>query len=128
VPTFLPLILQKQAKPIMSALFSSNTTAATNTQGDTSKDVALVSPPDDSISDIKFSPLADYIAVASWDKKVRIYEINSQGQSEGKAAFDLEGPVFNCAWSSVSSPAMKSPCLETNLIPGWKESCRSWSR
>ncbi|OCK93999.1 WD40 repeat-like protein [Cenococcum geophilum 1.58] len=86
----------------MSTLFgggSTTNTASSSTQGDTSKDVDIKQPPEDSISDLAFSPQADYLAVASWDKKVRIYEINSSGQSEGKALFEMGGPVLSCAWS-----------------------------
>ncbi|KAJ5343810.1 hypothetical protein N7541_008514 [Penicillium brevicompactum] len=77
--------------------------AATNTTGDISKDVALNQPPEDSISDLSFSPVSDHLAVASWDKKVRIYEINDQGQSEGKALFEHEAPVLSCCWSPDGS-------------------------
>ncbi|KAI2083679.1 RNA export factor gle2 [Ophidiomyces ophidiicola] len=85
----------------MSGLFGSvaasgSTSSAT---GDLSKDVALSSPPEDSISDLAFSSVSDHLAVASWDKKVRIYEINEQGQSEGKALFEHQAPVLNCCWS-----------------------------
>lgn len=89
----------------MSGLFGSAATSSsttTSTQGDISKDIPLNSPPEDSISDLRFSPQADFLAVASWDKKVRIYAVSEQGQSEGKAAIDFEGPVLNCAWSDVS--------------------------
>lgn len=91
----------------MSGLFGnvSSTAAsagAANTTGDISKDVALNQPPEDSISDLRFSPISEHLAVASWDKKVRIYEINAQGQSEGKALFEHEAPVLNCCWSPVS--------------------------
>lgn len=81
--------------------FAPSTSNASAALGDISKDVQVSSPPEDSISDIQFSPVSDHLAVASWDKKVRIYEIDSQGQSQGKAAFDHQGPVLNCAWSKV---------------------------
>ncbi|KAH8596331.1 WD40-repeat-containing domain protein [Bisporella sp. PMI_857] len=90
----------------MSGLFGSTTTTstATSTQlGDLSKDVALNSPPEDSISDISFSGQSSHLAVASWDKAVRIYEINAQGGSEGKAKMDFEGPVLSCDWSKDGS-------------------------
>lgn len=87
----------------MSGLFgsaaSANASAANSTTGDISKDVTLSNPPEDSISDISFSPQSEHLAVASWDKKVRIYEINAQGGSEGKALFEHEGPVLSCCWS-----------------------------
>ncbi|KAF1350848.1 putative nuclear pore complex protein [Delphinella strobiligena] len=91
----------------MSGLFNSAASAAsssaTATQGDISGDVQLQSPPEDSISDLSFSPASDHLAVASWDKKVRIYEIDGSGNSQGKAAFDHEGPVLSCAWSKDGS-------------------------
>lgn len=88
----------------MSGLFGSNVSSSSTTNattGDISKDVALTAPPDDSVSDVVFSPLTDHLAVASWDKKVRIYEINTQGGSEGKALFEHEQPVLSCCWSKV---------------------------
>lgn len=72
------------------------------TQGDLNKDVMVQNPPEDSISDVRFSPASEHLAVASWDKKVRIYEISNDGQSQGRAMFEHEGPVLNCCWSPVS--------------------------
>jgi mRNA export factor len=88
------------------ALFGTPTTTATSSSsiisGDISKDVALNQPPDDSISALAFSPSADFLAVSSWDKRLRIYEVSEQGQSQGKAEMTFDGPVLNCAWSPVS--------------------------
>lgn len=85
----------------MAGLFGSTPTGSSSnaTTGDISKDVALTAPPEDSISDISFSPQTEHLAVASWDKKVRIYEINGQGGSEGKALYEHEQPVLSCCWS-----------------------------
>jgi mRNA export factor len=88
----------------MSGLFGTTASAAsTSTTGDLSKDVALTQPPEDSTSHLAFSPTADFLAVSSWDKKVRIYQVNENGQSEGKASMDFDMPVLNCAWSDVRS-------------------------
>jgi mRNA export factor len=87
----------------MAGLFgSAASTSQANTLGDLSKDVALQSPPDDSVSDLSFSPQSDHLAVASWDKKVRIYAITQNGGSEGKAFFEHDAPVLSCHWSPVS--------------------------
>lgn len=87
----------------MSGLFGSSSAASANpTQGDISKDVPVKDLPEDSVSDICFSPAAEYLAVASWDQKTRIYEIDGQGQSQGKAMITHEGPVLSCTWSRVS--------------------------
>jgi mRNA export factor len=91
-----------------STLFgSSSATSSQNALGDLSKDVAVVNPPEDSISDIAFSTQTQHLAVASWDKKVRIYEISASGGSEGKAFFDHEGPVLSCHWSKVCNVHVK---------------------
>lgn len=89
----------------MSSLFgstaASSASTANATQGDISKDVALKNPPEDSISGLAFSPQSDHLAVSSWDRKVRIYAIDPQGNSEGLALFEHEGPVLDCAWSKA---------------------------
>jgi mRNA export factor len=82
--------------------------ANANNQGDLSKDIELSSPPEDSVSDISFSSQSEHLAVASWDKKVRIYEISDTGSSVGKAAYDHEGPVLSVVWSKVSSHFLRS--------------------
>ncbi|KAK9412940.1 putative Poly(A)+ RNA export protein [Seiridium unicorne] len=86
----------------MSGLFgsaASSATSASNTQGDLSKDVEVGQPPEDTVTDLAFSSTADLLAVSSWDKKVRIYEINAQGQSQGKHMYENEAPVFSVDWS-----------------------------
>lgn len=111
------------------SLFATGTGATAsstpNTTGDISKDVQLASPPEDSISELAFSPTADFLSVASWDNKVRIYQVNDQGQSEGKAAMDFQAPVLTCAWSLVCP---RTSCSLTELTDlGWIKSCWSWS-
>lgn len=86
---------------------SSAASQANPTQGDLSKDIAVSSPPEDSISHIRFSPASEHLAVASWDKKVRIYEVDQNGNTQGKALFDHEGPVLSCCWSKVRVFEMK---------------------
>lgn len=72
--------------------------AQTTTTGDISKDIEVQQGPEDSISDVSFSPVADILAVSSWDKKVRLYEAQSNGQVVGKALYEHEGPVLCTSW------------------------------
>ena len=85
----------------MSGLFGSTPAPAggTNATGDLSKDVEVRDLPDDSISSIRFSPQAELLAAASWNKQVRIWEIDGNGQSAAKTFLQHEGPVLDCAWS-----------------------------
>ena len=96
--------LYQQTHIKMAGLFGSSTSsqnAANNSLGDLSKDITLSSPPEDSISDLCFSPASNHLAVSSWDNKVRVYEIAQSGASEGKAMFEHQGPVLSCHWSGV---------------------------
>lgn len=114
----------------MSTLFGSAAAAqsSASTSGDLSKDIALTDPPSDSVSDLSFSPAANFLAVASWDKKVRIYEVGEDGKSEGRAAIDFEAPALACAWSNVSTK--QQDCLRVQLLTasGWHQSRRSRRR
>ncbi|KAF1955597.1 WD40 repeat-like protein [Byssothecium circinans] len=70
----------------MSTLFNQGgASAPSSTTGDISKDVEVPQGlvPTDSISALKWSPKNDFLAVASWDKAVRIYEV-SAGNVAGK--------------------------------------------
>ena len=53
------------------SFFGSSSTAATAGANDP-KDVEVSDPPPDSISAISFSPVADFLAVGSWDNNVRV--------------------------------------------------------
>jgi mRNA export factor len=88
----------------MSALFGGTSSAAAtaSTQGDLSKDVAMSDPPEDTVTDLAFSPTQDLLSISSWDKKVRIYEINSNGQSQGKLMYEHDAPVFSVDFSKVA--------------------------
>jgi mRNA export factor len=91
----------------MAGLFgsASATNLANNTVGDLSKDVQLDNPPEDTVSDLAFNPTQtdpkDFLAVSSWDKKVRIYEILSTGQGQGKHLYEHDAPVFSVDFFKV---------------------------
>ncbi|EAU85308.2 polyA+ RNA export [Coprinopsis cinerea okayama7 len=78
----------------------SSTTAGTSTTAPVEKDVEVADPPTDSISSLSFSPQAEYLAVASWDQSVRIYEVGPQGQTQGKAMYQHQGPVLDVCWNN----------------------------
>ncbi|KAF8522895.1 Poly(A)+ RNA export protein [Hysterangium stoloniferum] len=78
---------------------ASSSIANTSTQTAAVKDVEVSDPPPDSISSLSWSPQADFLAAGSWDGNVRIYEIGSAGQSQGKAMYAHEAPVLSVCWS-----------------------------
>ncbi len=82
--------------------------SSTSTIGDLKQDVAIANPPEDSISDLVFNPnpadQKDFLAVSSWDKKVRIYEILSNGQAEPRHMYEHDGPVLSCDFAKVKLP------------------------
>ncbi|KAI0152876.1 WD40 repeat-like protein [Xylariaceae sp. FL1272] len=85
----------------MSGLFGSASAASStsNTMGDLKNDVAISNPPEDTVSDLTFAPNADILAVSSWDKKVRLYQIAANGNSEGKHIYEHEAPVLSVDFS-----------------------------
>ncbi|KJA26258.1 hypothetical protein HYPSUDRAFT_36528 [Hypholoma sublateritium FD-334 SS-4] len=73
--------------------------ASVNTSATAEKDIEVSDPPTDSISSISFSSQADYMAVGSWDNSVRIYEVGANGQTQGKAMYQHQGPVLDVCWN-----------------------------
>lgn len=55
------------------SFFGSAASTSTATQD---KDIEVVDPPPDSISSLAFSPVADYLAVGSWDNNVRVVTLS----------------------------------------------------
>lgn len=66
------------------------------------KDIEVPNLPSDSTSALAWSPNADLLAVASWSNQVRIYQVNDQGQAQGKAEYTHEAPALCVQWSKVS--------------------------
>ncbi|KAI0537163.1 Poly(A)+ RNA export protein [Xylaria digitata] len=93
----------------MAGLFGSTASTSTgNTIGDLKDDVAVANPPDDTVTDLTFSPTADILAVSSWDKKVRIYQIAGNGASEGKHIYEHDAPVFSVDFSKDGNKLVSS--------------------
>jgi mRNA export factor len=86
----------------MSTLFGTTAASAAASAGSTvvdlTQDLEVPQGPEDSISDIAFSPVAEILSVASWDNKIRIYEIG-QGGANGKAMYEHTAPVLSTHFS-----------------------------
>lgn len=81
-------------------MYSTSRSTTSSNLGDPSKDIKLASPPEDSTSALSWSPVANHLAVASWDSKVRIYDVTT-GNGQGVAGINLDGPTLSCDWSRV---------------------------
>jgi WD40 repeat protein len=100
----------------MAGLFgTAASTSASNTIGDLKNDVAIANPPEDTTSDLAFSPTSDILAVSSWDSKVRIYQIAANGTSEGKHIYEHGAPVLSVDFSKVLSQTTKMSPSPANL-------------
>lgn len=84
--------------------------ASAGTAADMANDPALTSPPEDSVSDMCFSPQAELISVASWDKKVRIYEVSPNGETRGQALWEHQAPVLSTHWSMDGTKVASGGC------------------
>ncbi|RYP10744.1 hypothetical protein DL765_008012 [Monosporascus sp. GIB2] len=64
-----------------------------------SKDIALPADAEDTISSVSWSPVSNHLAAASWDGKVRIYDVARNESAVGVAMLRADGPVFDCDWA-----------------------------
>ncbi|OZJ05074.1 hypothetical protein BZG36_02088 [Bifiguratus adelaidae] len=70
------------------------------------RDFEVSQPPTDAVSELAFSPTADFLAASSWDNQVRVWEVLSNGSTVGKAAYQHEGPALSCDWSKYQTRAV----------------------
>lgn len=80
------------------------------------KDYEVVSPPDDSISSLAFSPASlsqNFVIAGSWDNQVRCWEVQNTGQTVPKAQQTHQGSVLDVAWSDDGSKVFSASCDKT---------------
>ncbi|KAH9496823.1 Poly(A)+ RNA export protein rae1 [Bulinus truncatus] len=95
-----------------STLFGSSNTTNTNPM----KDVEVSSPPDDSVSCLKFSPgvlASTFLVAGSWDNHVRCWEVHQSGQTTPKAQQTHTGPVLDVDWSDDGTKVFTASCDKT---------------
>jgi mRNA export factor len=61
-------------------------------------------PPNDTVSSIAFSPKAlapnNFLVAGSWDNEVRLWQIQSSGDTSPIGMIQHEAPVLDVAWSA----------------------------
>ena len=68
------------------AFFGASSTSA-NVSSTAEKDVEVSDPPPDAISSLAFCPVADFLAVGSWDNNVSPYILPPHTSSRDKTYF-----------------------------------------
>ncbi|KAI1384724.1 WD40 repeat-like protein [Hypoxylon trugodes] len=73
--------------------------------GDPSNEIPLPADAKDTISSISWSPTANYLAAASWDSKVRIYDIGNgtNGAARNIVTLSADRPFLDCDWAKDGS-------------------------
>ncbi|KAI1116218.1 Poly(A)+ RNA export protein [Nemania sp. NC0429] len=69
--------------------------------GSLDSDVTLPSDGEDidTIGSLSWSPVSDHLAAASWDGKVRIYDVSSTGHARHVSTMIGDQPVLSCDWA-----------------------------
>ncbi|KAK6834842.1 WD40 repeat-like protein [Apiospora arundinis] len=62
-------------------------------------DTVLPADAADTISSVSWSPAANHLAAASWDGKVRIYDVASGPSAHAAAMLSVDSPVLSCDWA-----------------------------
>jgi mRNA export factor len=83
----------------------------TNVMGNSNpmKDIEVTSPPDDTISAMKFSPATslpkNFLLAGSWDNSARVWEVTETGTTIPKAMKSLTAPVLDVGWHDDGTKA-----------------------
>lgn len=82
------------------ATFGATFGAPTVSNYNPNKDIEVTNPPTDGISSLAFSPTANYLVATSWDKSVRCWEVQANGNTMPKAMISHDQPVLCSDWSA----------------------------
>jgi len=77
-------------------------------------DFMVSDPPNDTISSVHFSPAAllprNFIIATTWDNEVRLWEVLSNGSTQGLGMIRHEAPVLASAWKSDGTRIFSAGC------------------
>lgn len=95
-------------------MFGQSTLGGTSTFGATApttstnrmNDFEVVSPPEDSVSALEFSPATmqqNFLIAGSWDCSIRCWEVEQSGKTVPKSMKTMGGPVLDVSWADDGS-------------------------
>jgi len=87
-------------KPKSSSVYTPKPASAI--EGSLKNDKAVPTDATDTISCVRWSPASNHLAAASWDGKVRIYDVGTDLVAKGVAMIAADAPVLSCDWNQVS--------------------------
>jgi len=82
-----------------------STPATSAAKGQQDKEVEFPKGPEDTISALRWSPVSNHLAAASWDGRVYIYDATNTTSTDtikGVAAITIGAPALDCDFSKVS--------------------------
>ncbi|EPZ36237.1 WD40 repeat-like protein [Rozella allomycis CSF55] len=65
------------------------------------QNIEISTPLNDTVSELCFSPVADYLAASSWDGQTRVWEVQANGQTVARTSIqhDQQNPALCCTFS-----------------------------
>ena len=66
------------------------------------KDKRVPSELTDTVSELRWSPKANWLAASSWDGRVHIYDVANDLTAKGVGHINSGGPLLTCDWNQVS--------------------------
>lgn len=74
------------------------------------KDIEVPGTPNDGISSLNFSPVANHLAATSWSGQALLWDVQAGGQAVPKAAITLEKPPLCSAWLPDGGTVVVGSC------------------
>nr|QBH73994.1 mitotic checkpoint protein and poly(a)+ RNA export protein [Thermobia domestica] len=87
--------------------------SSTPTTANPMRDFEVISPPDDSVSCLAFSPAAipqNFLIAGSWDNNVRCWEVEQTGKTIPKSMQTMQGPILDVCWSEDGTKVFMASC------------------
>lgn len=81
-------------------------------------DLVVGNSPNDTVSQLLFSPVNNMLLASSWNKELAIYDIGAQGQTQLKIKQAHSHPILSCDWNGDG----------TQVVSGGSDNlCKLWN-
>ena len=101
--------------PSTTGAFSASSSSQTTKNSNTNNSTEAPSGPSDSVSMLAWAPNANYLAAASWDKQVRIWEVHpalaaTSCTVTARISYSHDQPVLACSFSNDGLNVFSAGC------------------
>jgi mRNA export factor len=83
---------------------------STSSSSNPNQDVVVPNPPVQTVTQLRWSPAANFLSCSGWSKEVRIWDVANTGQATPKIVLPQSAPILCCDWLHTGDGVVHAAC------------------